>query len=259
MGLEEHIVITPPERPSALRGNTVAAAHPGYSIDREGHLVGPEGCCRRGGWLLLGRGRVWDGSRRAEGLCRDLLRMCAARAFCGVLLTGPGRFIPRLEEALARQGLRLLVPERCAGLVKTAGVYLSSAISGGCLEDRLAEGLDRFGPERLTLLLEQSTEDFFLPAPTGCGQPLTPEDLQELKNRWNPCIFFSSPLCARYFTYMSRETGAHFVLFDDRDTLTRKLERARAAGVRSFLHPSPEGAAGLPLTAAGDGGKIGPS
>ena len=32
MGLEEHIVITPPERLSALRGTAVTAAHPGYSI-----------------------------------------------------------------------------------------------------------------------------------------------------------------------------------------------------------------------------------
>ena len=36
---------------------------------------------------------------------------------------------------------------------------------------------------------------------------------------------------------MSRETGAHFVLFDDGDTLRRKVEVARRAGVHTFLAP----------------------
>ena len=50
-------------------------------------------------------------------------------------------------------------------------------------------------------------------------------------------MFFSNDLCARYFTYMSRENGAHFVLFDDGDTLRRKMDVARQAGVHTFLAP----------------------
>ena len=34
---------------------------------------------------------------------------------------------------------------------------------------------------------------------------------------------------------MSRENGAHFVLFDDGDTLRRKVEVARKLGIRTFL------------------------
>ena len=259
MAQEERIIITPPKGSFPLRGFRYSAAHPCYGVDREGRLICRENDRLRGGWLYLRRGGLWDGLRRSEGLCRDLLRECAARSFCGVLLDGPCGSLLRWEEELTVHGLRLLVPESCAGLVDRAGVYLSSALSGGCLEDRLKAGLDRFGPERLTLLLEQAAEDFFLPAPTGCGKPLTQEELNNLRERLEPCVFFSPPLCARYFTYMSQESGAHFVLFDDRDTMARKLERARAAGVRSFLLPSPAVAAALPLTAAGDRGKIGPS
>ena len=258
MTQEEHIIITPPGQASGLRGLPFTAAHPCCKVEREGRLTGRNAGGLRGGFLVL-RTENWDGVRRADALCREISRACVSHGFCGVMLSSSSRSAPLLEEILGEHRLRLLVPERCAGLVKTAGVYLSSAISGGCLEDRLQGSLDRFGPDRLTLLLEQSAEDFFLPAPTGCGRPLTPEALQGLKDRWNPCIFFSSPLCARYFTYMSRDSGAHFVLFDDGDTMARKLERARRAGVRSFLLPSPAVAAGLPLTAAGDRGKIGPS
>ncbi len=44
-------------------------------------------------------------------------------------------------------------------------------------------------------------------------------------------------LCARYFTYMSRESGAHFVLFDDGATLRRKLEAAQSLSIRTVLAP----------------------
>ena len=239
MTQQEHIIIVPPGQASGLHRLHFTPAHPCYRVEREGRLTGQNTGGLRGGFLAL-ETTSWDGMRRIEPLCREILNECTAHGFFGVMLTNPSRSAAHLEIFLAEHRLRLLVPERCAGLVKAAGVYLSSALSGGCLEDRLAQGLERFGPERLTLLLEQSAEDFFLPAPTGCGRPLSGAELAALKDRWKPSIFFSSPLCARYFTYMSRESGAHFVLFDDRDTMTRKLERARAAGVRSFLLPSPQ-------------------
>ena len=92
----------------------------------------------------------------------------------------------------------------------------------------------------LALALEKRAEDFFLPSPTGSGVPLTPEELTERLDRLRPSVFFSNELCARYFTYMSRESGAHFVLFDDGDTLRRKIEVARRAGIHTFLAPWPQ-------------------
>lgn len=57
--------------------------------------------------------------------------------------------------------------------------------------------------------------------------PLSRRELEEKLEQLHPSVFFSHELCARYFTYMSRESGAHFVLFDDRDTLRKKLEVAQ--------------------------------
>ena len=50
--------------------------------------------------------------------------------------------------------------------------------------------------------------------------------------RLEPSVFFSQELCARYFTYMSRESGGHFVLFDDGETLVKKMEVSQKLGVR---------------------------
>ena len=64
----------------------------------------------------------------------------------------------------------------------------------------------------------------FLPSPDGQGRPMTQEELRQRMDRLEPRVFFSPQLCARYFTYMSRDTGAHFVLFDDGETLRKKQE-----------------------------------
>ena len=42
-------------------------------------------------------------------------------------------------------------------------------------------------------------------------------------------------LCARYFTYMSRDSGAHFVLFDDAQTMAKKVEIARQLSIPTIL------------------------
>jgi hypothetical protein len=36
---------------------------------------------------------------------------------------------------------------------------------------------------------------------------------------------------------MSRDSGAHFVLFDDGETLRRKVDVAHRAGIHTFLAP----------------------
>ena len=69
---------------------------------------------------------------------------------------------------------------------------------------------------------------------------LMARELEEKLEQLHPSVFFSHELCARYFTYMSRESGAHFVLFDDGATLRRKLEAAQSLDIRTVLAPWPE-------------------
>ena len=58
--------------------------------------------------------------------------------------------------------------------------------------------------------------------------------------RLEPRVHFSQELCAHYFTYMSRETGAHFILFDDENSLRKKRELAREVGIQRFFWLYPE-------------------
>ena len=102
-----------------------------------------------------------------------------------------------------------------------------------CLSDILPE-------RRVALAVERVAEDFFLPSPTGQGMPLTREELRQRLEERAPSVFFSSELCAHYFTYMSRQNGAHFVLFDDAGSIRKKLQVARNLGISSAVLAYPQ-------------------
>ena len=156
----------------------------------------------------------------------------------------PSPFLAQLirlvEEGLAQRQSTLFLPERYANFSHRASLYLTSAISGGSLRRRLEEVIAQYGARRLVLCLRRAREDFFLPATRGVGHPISQEELRQLRRRLEPSVFFSPHLCARYFTYMSRETGAHFVLFDDRETLEKKRTLALELGIRRFFLLYPE-------------------
>ena len=59
-------------------------------------------------------------------------------------------------------------------------------------------------------------------------------------------VFFSHELCARYFTYTDREGAAHFVLFDDADTLAAKLAQLTGCGVQTVFALYPDAAGLIP-------------
>lgn len=241
MSEETFIVMLPPRQLSELQGWQVTPAHQAYRLGPR--LLRAEGAVLpRGGLMVLGD-QGFDALGNTGPLGQDILRECQARGFQGAVLDFDSVLPPleqlavQLEKEFSRRGWTLYVPERYAPRLPGARVMISSALSGGSLRQRLKGALDRFGGERVALALERVAEDFFLPSPTGGGQPLTQGELKERMARLNPSVFFSGELCARYFTYMSQENGPHFVLFDDGDTLRRKVEVARQLGIRTFLAP----------------------
>lgn len=205
---ERFIVTLPPRLAPEVQGWRVTPAHQAYRLGPR--LMRAEGALPQGGLMALGD-RGFDALGGAEALSQEIVRECQARGFSGAVLDFE-RLLPPLEQLAAqldgqfsRRGWTLLVPERYAGCAPGGRVMISSALSGGSLRQRLEEALARFGADRTALALERVAEDFFLPSPTGGGQALTQQELKEQMARLNPSVFFSSELCAQYFTYMSRE------------------------------------------------------
>ena len=238
-------LLTPPHQVTQAQALGLPLAHMAFQLDRQGRLV--QAGSGQGGLMLVGVPEAPEGPADPGHAIREILALCTKRSFLGVILdleTPPtpylARFIRGLEEGLAKARKGLFLPESYNAYSQRAFLFLSSALSGGSLEGRLKDAVEQYGPQRLTLSLHRTSRDFFLPSPDGQGRPISREELDRRIRQLEPRIFFSPQLCARYFTYMSRDTGAHFVLFDDAETLKKKRDLALSLGIQRFFWVYPE-------------------
>ena len=201
----------------------------------------------RDGVLLLGEELRWD-------QCGDIAAECRRRGFSAVL-AGFGRpsalDVLRFCDALLRRRITPILPEEswqegCGG-----ELLLSSAISGGTLEERLREAL-RLCPD-IALDLERLRHSFPLPCPDGQGEPISARTLEEQLRAYGSGSFSRELMCRALPVTEGAES--RFLLYDDRETLCEKVRLAAALGVRRgfLLYPewSPEDAAAALEAAAG--------
>ena len=66
------------------------------------------------------------------------------------------------------------------------------------------------------------------------------EELAELLERRRPSVFYSGDLCARYFTTTAENGESRFILFDDADTLRRKIRLGQELGIGAGFLMYPE-------------------
>ena len=237
-----YLAVTPDKLREASRW-TKQLAHAAYRIGPDGHLTRQDLLRTQGGLMLLsdeGCGPIPD----SRALCRDIYRECCARGFHGVaadFAQPPGTdretFLRLLAALLQKNRMLLFTPETYA--CENSSILICTAISGGSFRGRLEEAAGRYGAARVALDLQRLRMRFPLPCPGGEGVPLSAEELSALLNELRPAVFYSADLCARYFTY-SREHKRYFVLFDDADTLLRKIRIAQELGISNGFLMYPE-------------------
>jgi hypothetical protein len=195
----------------------------------------------RGGYMVLSD-LQFDNRGDPSLFYQEVLKECASRSFEGIICDFEGsysvflsRIISALGELLSKRNMPLFVTEAYGTSSDHSKVLISSAISGGSLRQRLWDAASQFGEKRVAMTIEKMAEDFMLPSPTGSGMSLTQEELQNRISRRGPSIYFSNELCAHYFTYMNRDSGAHFVLFDDGMSIRKKIQIARQAGISDII------------------------
>jgi hypothetical protein len=221
-------------------------AHLAYQIEAGPSLVGtgldPD---TRGGAMVIACASD-PGAGDPQPFCRQVLAECRRRGFRQVICDLEGaptdwaeRLCSALDRVCTQNGLKLYLPEPFAPLSPNCRALVSSALVSGTLERRLQDAAGRYGPDRVTLAVEATAEDFPLPV-SGRGEPLTQEQLHELIVRLEPAVFFDRGLCEHYFTYMSRGGQAHFVLFDTARSVREKLDTAQRLGLSSALLAAPE-------------------
>ena len=243
--MQIYLTASPPEEADAGRRG-LPLAHAAYRIGPDSRLVRREMLMQTRGGLLVLSDREAPEVTAPETLAGDILRECGRRSYTGAVLDFTGDALPdrrifaeALARTLSRNRRALFLPAAYAGCVPGASVLLGTALSGGNYTDYLREMAGRYGAGRIALDVERTAMDFTLPQPSGLGTPLTREALETLRKERGPSVFFSQDLCARYFT-CPRGGSVHFILYDDADTLTRKLQIAAALGVGSAFLTYPE-------------------
>lgn len=241
------ILNTPPGCAREASSFGLPLGHMAYRVGRGAQLLRANIPINLRGGLMVVDGAGFDGRGDPTAFCRQVIRECTARSFDGVILdfegsTHPllGQIVNKLDGMLAQRGWPLYITEEYAGFSSKARIMIPSALSGGSLSHRLGEAVERFGARRVALGIQRVAEDFTLPAPTGSGTPLSREALRQRIQTRGASIFFSDELCAHYFTYMSRQSGAHFVLFDNAASIRKKIKIARSLGLDACILAWPE-------------------
>ncbi len=241
------ILTTPPDTARAATSFGLPVGHIAYRIGPSARLLRANIPISLRGGLMAVDAASFDGRGDPALFCQQLVRECTARGFDGAILDFEGQPYPllgqivrRLGGMFARRGWPLYVTEAYADYSDQTRIIIPSALSGGSLSKRLEEAIDRYGAHRIALGIQRSAEDFTLPAPSGCGTPLTREELEQRIQARGAAIFFSDELCAHYFTYMSQQSGAHFVLFDNAASIRKKIQIARQLGLCACILVWPE-------------------
>lgn len=240
------ILAAPPEDVTAAQAHGLTLAHMAYRVGGGPHLFRSSQPNPPRGGLMYIDDSGFDGRGTPDAFCQEVVRECAARGFGGVICAFDRRLsllsavVEQLGPMLARQGRSFYVSEPYGRCTATGRVLIPTALSGGSLRQRLSEAAERYGAGRVALAVERTAADFFLPSPDGQGRPLTREELKARLEERSPSVFFSDELCARYFTYMNRQSGAHFVLFDDAGSIRKKLRLAEVLGIDRALLCWPE-------------------
>ena len=240
------LAVTPGEGQTASNYHR-SLAHVAYRIGPDSSLLRANLLLKTSGGLLCINDREAPVIEHPNALCQAVLRECGRRNYQGVLLdfeAPPQKdrtaFIRQLEQILAPRRIPLYLPEDHVPPSSQSIPLICTAISGGNFKQRLQEAIQHWGNHRrMALDVQRLRMDFRLPAPTGEGDPLSPDAFQRLFQKEKPAVFFSPDLCARYFTY-SRNGETHFVLFDDADTLRQKLKLGNSLGFSAAFFIWPE-------------------
>lgn len=240
--MQTYLAVTPDKLDEAMR-YTDRIAHVAYRIGGDGGLMRSELPVRvRGGIMVLGEqecGTITD----CAALCESVWNECRQREFCSVVADFDGEtperieFLCMLSDLLRRRGRELYVPECYGEKVRQARVLICTAISGGTLRERLEEAHCRFG-SRLALDLQRLEMEFPLPCPKGEGRALECGELCELLKS-GPKVFWSEDLCTKYFT-RDCDCSLGMVLFDDAETIRKKMELASRCGIGTAFLMYPE-------------------
>ena len=169
---------------------------------------------------------------------REIASECARRGLTAALAGfghSPALEMARFCDGLLRLGVQPILTENAWQDGCGAEMLVSSALSGGELQSRIEEALARC--PGLCLDLERLCRSFPLPCPDGEGEELSRQELASLLRRGAKPGYSRELGCKAFTAQVKGEM--RFILYDDRETLCKKVHLAASLGVRRgfLLYP----------------------
>ena len=254
------------EQKRGLQNIAYQFAYAAYQIGAGSELLRGNIPLQTRGGLIIISDRDAPVIERPDYLSAAVLRECGRRGCIGAALdfeNPPREDLWKFAAYLSRQsrdaGRKLYISRDYAQAAPDAVLLINTAISGGNFREYLQQEINQNQNRVFALDVQRLRMDFTLPAPDGNGKNLNPEEFENLLK--NKAVFFSPDLCARYFTfteqipasripdnhinnknnnklnftdekiYHAQSGAAHFVLFDDADTMNMKLKIGAELGI----------------------------
>lgn len=212
-----------------------------YQVGRDGKLYRCAPQKEIHGGILCASDGSMERCGNPERFCQQVIREChatEAKGFCANWSHPPTpstqKLISTLENALSEEGLSFFVTPPYADCCENAFVLLSTAVSQHPLTHRLHSACERYGNHHIILTFEHSAADYLLPVPSQGGRYLQKSQLEMIKSRHSPAVYWNDDFMLHYFTY-EQQGQTHLTLFDDEETFFRKKTLAEEWGLAGFL------------------------
>ena len=152
------LLTAPPDQCRAALRFGLPVAHVAYRVGGGPHLFRASIPVSVRGGLMVIDNTGFDGRGEAGPFCQEVLRECMARGYDGILCDFEGHPLQVLAQAVRtlgeltkKRGWPLYVTEAYAPFSDSAIALIPSALSGGSLQQRLQEAVERFGAARVAL------------------------------------------------------------------------------------------------------------
>ena len=150
------LLTAPPDQCRAALRFGLPVAHVAYRVGGGPHLFRASIPVSVRGGLMVIDNTGFDGRGEAGPFCQEVLRECMARGYDGILCDFEGHPLQVLAQAVRtlgeltkKRGWPLYVTEAYAPFSDSAIALIPSALSGGSLQQRLQEAVERFGAARV--------------------------------------------------------------------------------------------------------------
>lgn len=214
---------------------SVTPAHTGFLVKSDGHLYSESGNSSISGGMMLISFECQPRVRSYDRLLSETVFVFRKKGFSGIIIDGPdgidiSQYLVRMFKGLTKNLIVSSGIPSPSGCVKA----VSSAVSGGTLRQMLLDSIRAYGLKNICIAAELIRADFTLPAMDGKCSYMTLDETMSLIKRYKTPSFYSHDLETNYFSY-KRDGKAHMVLYDNSESMIRKITLASSLGITKCL------------------------